>query len=221
MEIKQQSLRFIHKKMKKSIFLFAYLIISGIVFVGKAQVNEINYFNHFFTDINGFSDNISPISQQDQISINTIIQSHQIENQSTYIKQIGTGLKTMLRQENGGNTATIKSFGQNITQIVVQLGSGNTTNSLMINATPNSREAHLYQEGMNNNIILWVNSLYQCEKTESAPITIMQKGNDLRVSALITYDALPVTIHQFSGFAGGMEVQIHTEKGFSVFSTKK
>jgi hypothetical protein len=207
--------------MKKSIFLFAYLIISGILFIGKAQVNEMDNFNRSFTNTNGFYDNTSSINQQDQISINIINQTQQMENQSTYIKQIGTELKTMLRQENEGNTAMINSFGQNITQIVVQSGSGNTTNSLMINATPSSREAHLYQEGMNNNIILWVNSLFQCEKTESAPITIMQKGNDLRVSALITYDAMPITIHQFSGFAGGMEVQIRTQKGFSVFSTKK
>ncbi|MFZ6037725.1 MAG: hypothetical protein ACOYU1_05720 [Bacteroidota bacterium] len=181
----------------------------------------MNYFNPSFSDTNGFGDNISSINQQDQISKNIIKQSQQIENQSTYIKQIGTGLKTMLQQENGGNTAIIKSFGQNITQIVTQSGSGNTINSLMINTTPSSSEAHLYQEGMNNNIILWVNQLCKCEKPESLPITIMQEGNDFRVSALINYDVMPITIHQFNGFAGGMEVQIRTEKGFSVFSTKK
>lgn len=207
--------------MKKTIFLFAYLIISGIVFIGKAQVNEMNYFNPSFSDTNGFGDNISSINQQDQISKNIINQSQQIENQSTYIKQIGTGLKTMLQQENGGNTAIIKSFGQNITQIVTQSGSGNTINSLMINTTPSSSEAHLYQEGMNNNIILWVNQLCKCEKPESLPITIMQEGNDFRVSALINYDVMPITIHQYNGFAVGMEVQIRTERGFSVFSTKK
>lgn len=207
--------------MKKSIFIFAYLIISGIVFFGKAQVNEMNYFNHFFTDINGFSDNISPISQQDQISINTIIQSHQIENQSTYIKQIGTGLKTMLRQENGGNTAIIKSFGENIIQIVTQSGSGNTINSLIQNSAPNTSEVQLYQQGMNNMIDLSVKEVWSSKKTESLPITILQDGNNFKVSALMNYDAIPIRIYQFNSFAGGMEVLIRTEKEFSVFSTKK
>lgn len=207
--------------MKKSIFIFAYLIISGIVFIGKAQVNEMNYFNHFFTDINGFSDNISPISQQDQISINTIIQSHQIENQSTYIKQIGTGLKTMLRQENGGNTAIIKSFGENIIQIVTQSGSGNTINSLIQNSAPNTSEVQLYQQGMNNMIDLSVKEVWSSKKTESLPITILQDGNNFKVSALMNYDAIPIRIYQFNSFAGGMEVLIRTEKEFSVFSTKK
>jgi hypothetical protein len=49
----------------------------------------------------------------------------------------------------------------------------------------------------------------------------MQEGNDFRVSALINYDVMPITIHQYNGFAVGMEVQIRTERGFSVFSTKK
>jgi hypothetical protein len=156
-----------------------------------------------------------------EASGNLIGVSQQLGNQSAYIEQIGTGLKTTLRQDNLSNTANIQSFGQNITQIVVQTGNDNKINSWIENSTANADEIRLYQQGMNNIINLSVKGAWQKEGWKALPIAITQEGYDFKVSVSMDPYAGPIEVHQYNGLAGGMEVQIRMERGFSVFPTKK
>lgn len=208
-------------KMKNRLLFLINLLLVGTIFHLTAQENEMINFNRAFINQIGYYNIIKSIQHQEGTSGNLIDASQQIENQSAYIEQLGTGLKTILRQENAGNAANIRSFGQNITQIVTQTGTGNMINSWIENSTMNAKEARLYQQGMNNVINLSVKGALKGEGMEPIPIAITQEGNDFMVSALMDPYAKPIEVHQYNGMAGGMEVQIRTDRGISVFPTKK
>jgi len=201
--------------MKKSIFIFVFILFSGFFIDSIAQEKEINRVNRYFTNENNDNDIISTYCLQDLNNNSVLNQCQQIDNQNAFINQIGTALKVSLQQKNGENEASLGLFGQEINQTVVQSGSGNTINSLMVNLTSTPTEARLYQEGMNNSIVLWVNQIWNCERTESHPITISQEGNNFKLSAFID-PFVPIIVRQTNGFAGGMEVEIRTNKGQGV-----
>ncbi|QIA08156.1 hypothetical protein [Draconibacterium halophilum] len=204
---------------------------------GQVEVeNELLYPNQAMINQSGFSNTIKTVQEQQGVLQNSLNAIQRDGNQQAYIEQTGTGLQTTLLQanenfeyanggrvpeENVGNIANIWSVGHNIIQTVTQLGSGNEINSLIENSTLNVREAQLYQEGMNNSINLAVKGPWNGAGAEPDMISVKQEGIGFSVSALMEPYSKPVIVHQYNGWSGGMDVQIHTTTNFTGFPAKK
>jgi len=204
---------------------------------GQVKVeNELLYPNQTVISQSGYSNTIKTVQEQQGAFQNSLEAIQRDGSQNAYIEQTGTGLQTTLLQgngyfeyvnggqvpqENAGNTANIWSLGHNIIQNVTQLGTGNKINSLVENSTLNVREAQLYQEGMNNSIDLAVKGPWTGEGAEPNMILVKQEGIGFSVSALMEPYSKPVIVHQYNGWSGGMDVQIHTTTNFTGFPGKK
>jgi hypothetical protein len=204
---------------------------------GQVKVeNELLYPNQAVINQSGYSNTIKTVQEQQGAFQNSLEAIQHDGNQNAYIEQTGTGLQTNLLQENEyfeyanggrvpeenlGNTANIWSVGHNIIQTITQRGSGNEINSVIENSTPNMREASLYQEGMRNTIDLAVKGPWTGESAEPPLISVKQEGVGFSVSALMDPYSKPVIVHQYNGWSGGMDVQIHTTTNFTGFPPKK
>lgn len=213
--------------MKKFIVLISLIIFAGMLPIIGQDISEeevIELINGHVLELDNLTNsNLSfirqignkntarSIQEKEGVVYNLVmINQDGIEN-TGYIEQTGSELKTYLWQYNLDNEANLWSIGKNILTSVKQQGEGNIINSYIENDGGNQRSATLLQRGNQNRIDLsLIGNEFENNPIEQTAI-INQYGNQHEVKAFIEPFTAPLEINQYSGMGGeGMKVEVST-----------
>lgn len=213
--------------MRQIILLFSLIIIVGMfpaIVVGQdiseeeivelinghvLELNNLTNSNLSFIRQIGNKNTASSIQEKEGVVSNLVmINQDGIEN-TGYIEQTGSELKTFLWQNNLTNEANLWSVGKNILTSVKQNGEGNVINSYIENYGVSSRSATFLQDGNRNRIDISLIGIGFENNLAEQTVIINQFGNQHEVKAHMEPLSSPIEINQYPGIGGeGMKVNI-------------